>query len=38
MPDQNRSGDNFHDLSAIDSRLAELEREKQRLIALRAKL
>ena len=38
MPDQYRSGDKFHDLSAIDSRLAELEREKQQLIALRAEL
>lgn len=38
MPDQYRSGDRFHDLSAIDSRLAELEREKQQLIALRQEL
>jgi hypothetical protein len=38
MPDKYRSGDKFHDLSAIDSRLAELEREKQQLIALRAEL
>lgn len=34
MPDQYRSGDKLHNLSAIDSRLAELEREKQQLIAL----
>jgi len=38
MPDQYRSGDKFHDLSAIDSRLAELEREKQQLIAFRKEL
>ncbi|MFK7847899.1 MAG: DEAD/DEAH box helicase family protein [Rhodothermales bacterium] len=38
MPDQHCSGDKFHDLSAIDSRLAELEREKQQLITLRAEL
>jgi len=38
MPDKYRSGDKFHDLSAIDSRLAELEREKQQFIALRAEL
>jgi hypothetical protein len=38
MPDQNRSGDKFHGLSAIDSRLVELEREKQQLITLRAEL
>ncbi len=33
-----RSGDKFHDISAIDSRLAELEQEEQRLIALRKEL
>ena len=38
MPDQYRSGDKFRDISAIDSRLAELEQEKQQLIALRAEL
>ena len=38
MPDQNCSGDKFHDISAIDSRLADLEQEKQQLIALRAEL
>jgi hypothetical protein len=38
MPDQSSSGDKFHDISAIDSRLAELEQEKQQLIALRAEL
>ena len=38
MPDQYRSGDKFHDISAIDSRLADLEQEKQQLIALRAEL
>ncbi len=38
MPNQNRSGDKFHDISAIDSRLADLEQEKQQLIALRAEL
>lgn len=32
------SGDKFPDLSVIDSRLAELEREKQQLIRLRAEL
>ena len=32
MPDQNRSGETFHDLSAIDVRLADLEREKQQQI------
>lgn len=30
------NGDKFHDISAIDSRLADLEQEKQQLIALRA--
>lgn len=38
MPNQYRSGDKFHDISAIDSRLAELEQEKQQLVALRAAL
>jgi superfamily II DNA or RNA helicase len=38
MPDQNRSGDKFHDISAIDARLADLEREKQQLFALREEL
>jgi superfamily II DNA or RNA helicase len=38
MPDQYRSGDKLLDISAIDSRLAELEQEKQQLIALRAEL
>jgi hypothetical protein len=38
MPNQYRSGDKFHDISAIDSRLAELEQEKQQLIALRVEL
>ena len=38
MPNQYRSGDKFHDISAIDSRLADLEQEKQQLIALREEL
>ncbi|MCB1850239.1 MAG: hypothetical protein KDI83_05560 [Gammaproteobacteria bacterium] len=38
MPDQNRSGETFHDLSAIDVRLADLEREKQQLFTLREEL
>jgi len=38
MPNQYRSGVKFHDISAIDSRLADLEQEKQQLIALRAEL
>jgi len=38
MPNQHRSGDKFRDISAIDSRLAELEQEKQQLIALREEL
>jgi len=38
MSDQYRSGDKFHDISAIDSRLADIEQEKQQLIALRAEL
>jgi len=38
MPNQYRSGDKFHDISAIDSRLADLEQEKQQLITLRAEL
>lgn len=38
MPDKYRSGDKFHDISAIDSRLADLEQEKQQLIALREEL
>lgn len=38
MPDQNYSGDRFHDISAIDARLADLEREKQQLVALREDL
>ena len=38
MPNQYRSGDKFRDISAIDARLAELEQEKQQLIALREKL
>jgi hypothetical protein len=33
MPDQNRSGDKFRDISAIDSRLAELDQERPQLIA-----
>ncbi len=36
MPDPYRSGDKFHDLSAIDLRLADLEQEKQQLLTLRA--
>lgn len=35
MPNQYRSGDKFRNISAIDARLAELEQEKQQLIALR---
>jgi hypothetical protein len=38
MPNQYRSGDKLHDISAIDSKLAELEQEKQQLIALREEL
>ena len=38
MPNQYCSGDKFRDISAIDSRLAELEQEKQQLIALREEL
>jgi len=38
MPNQNHSRDKFHDISAIDSRLSDLEQEKQQLIALRSKL
>ena len=38
MPKQYPSGDMFRDISAIDARLAELEHEKQQLIALREKL
>ena len=38
MPNQYRSGDKFRDISAIDSRLAELEQEKQQLIAPREEL
>ena len=38
MPNQYRSGDKFRDISAIDSRLAELEQEKQQLIALSEEL
>jgi superfamily II DNA or RNA helicase len=38
MPNQYRSGDKFRDINAIDSRLAELEQEKQQLIALREEL
>ncbi len=36
MPNQYRGGDKFRDISAIDSRLADLEQEKLRLVALRA--
>lgn len=36
MPSQ--CGDKLHDISAIDSRLADLEQEKQQLIALGAEL
>jgi len=38
MPDQYPSGKKFHDTSAIDTRLGELEREKQQLLALREEL
>jgi hypothetical protein len=38
MPEQYRSGEKLLNISAIDSRLAELEQEKQHLIALRAEL
>jgi len=38
VPNQYRSGDKYRDLSAIDSRLAELEQEKLQLIALREDL
>ena len=39
MPDQHpSSGETFRDILAIDARLAELEREKQQLLALREEL
>ena len=38
MPDRNPSGEKFRDILAIDTRLAELEREKQQLITLRQEL
>ncbi len=38
MPDQYPSGEKFRDISAIDAKLAELERERQQLIALREEL
>lgn len=38
MPNQYRSGHKFRDISVIDAKLAELEQEKQHLIALRKKL
>ena len=38
MPDQYRSGDKFRDISAINSRLTELEQEKQQLVTLRVEL
>lgn len=38
MPNQYPSGDKLRDISAIDARLAELEQEKQQLIALREEL
>ena len=38
MPDQYHSREKLRDISAIDSRLAELEQEKQQLTALREKL
>jgi len=38
MPNQYRRGDKLLDISAIDSRLAQLEQEKQQLIALRGEL
>jgi len=38
MPDQYPNGEKFRDTSAIDARLAELEWEKQQLLALRKEL
>lgn len=38
MPDHSSKHPSYNDLSAIDARLAELEYEKQKLIALRADL
>jgi hypothetical protein len=38
MPNQYSSGYKFHDISAIDSRLADIEQEKLQLIALRVEL
>lgn len=38
MPDHYYGGDKLRDISAIDTRLAELEQEKQRLIALKEEL
>jgi len=38
MPNQYTGGDKLYDISAIDARLTELEREKHQLIALREKL
>ena len=35
MHDHESGGDKIHDISALDTRLAELEQEKQQLIALR---
>ncbi len=38
MPDRNPAGEKFRNILAIDERLAELEREKQQLLALRKEL
>ena len=38
MPNQYPSGEKLRDISVIDARLAELEQEKQQLIALREEL
>ena len=38
MPNQHSSREKYDDISAIDARLAELEQEKQQLIALREEL
>ena len=38
MPDHYYGGDILRDISAIDTRLAELQQEKQRLIALKEEL
>lgn len=38
MHSRKPNGDTFHDISVIDARLAELEKEKQNLITLKEEL